>query len=217
MRNYAIITRMHYPKDERRWPFRIGYFRDEVLPRLLRQTFHQFAIAVWCEPWHEAEVRSLSDRIATFQVNARTRYKVANGKRYFVDFAPWSAVTGIPRFDVQVGLDSDDLVREDFMQRVDQEITEHAGLGSLHVSFQPELYDARTRKTGPIGSTYGPRKGSAFFALYQPPFSARPYRFAYEDSHLKLWRFADKSVTVEKGYCWATAHGANESTGISRR
>jgi hypothetical protein len=48
-------------------------------------------------------------------------------------------------------------------------------------------------------------------ALYQP--KKENYRFIYEESHLTIIKKADKKIVLPIGYCYATCHEYNESTG----
>lgn len=209
--DHVVIIRFHYKHDDPRFAWRFAYFQSMVLPRLLEQTDKRFDIAIWCNPWHASLFRGLSKRIQTFNVKTEVTYKSLGGKKYFVDFAPWSAVEGLMKYDIQTGVDSDDLVGPHFIETIHDFVKENGDKRSLHISFQPRIFDARTLTTRPIGTTYTPRKGSAFMSLYQP--KKKKYHFIYEDSHLRLWRLADHSITVPEGHAWATVHGINESTG----
>lgn len=206
----AFIIRFHYPEGDPRFAWRLRYFKDEVLPRILEQTDQDFDIAIRCRPEDDNIFRSLSEKIRTFHVrNESERYKIIHGKRYFLDFVSWKDVEDLPRYDLQMGLDSDDLIRNDYVERIKKEIG--SGGRSTHVCFQPELLDLKTGRILPIHQNYHEKKGSAFFGLYQSP-AVTDYHFAYEKGHLDLWQFAEKSIVVPEGYCWATAHDLNEST-----
>lgn len=212
---YAFIIRMHYPERDPRFPWRIAYFQSMVLPRILAQTEQRFDICIRCHSRDAALLENLHPRIKTFGVaDEEERHITKYRREYFEDFAPWSSVVGLPKYDVQLGLDSDDLIDPEYVATarkvIEQHIESHPGK-SLHLSFQPELFDLAKLKTFPICVRYTPQRGSAFFAIYQPPDTGR-YVFAYECSHLQLWRFFSRSVTILPGRCWATAHHLNEST-----
>lgn len=214
MYSHAAIVRFHYDQEDPRVAWRFSYFRDQVLPRLLAQTAGCFDIAVRCNAWAAPMFEALSPRIRTFTVrNERVLYKGA-GKRYFYDFARWDEVEGLGQYDIQSGIDSDDLLAPDYMELTLEAIAAHVrehGRRSLHISFQPALLDVATGKERPIGQTYGPTMGSAFFSIFQP--RKDQYRFAYEISHLKLYTLFDRSITLPAGHCWASVHQHNESTG----
>lgn len=211
---HAFIIRMHYPQGDPRFAWRLSYFYSMVLPRLLSQTDQNFDIWIRCRVEDAALIQSLHPRLHTFFVENEAENHVGKwGKQYFMDFVPWASVRGLPQYDIQSGLDSDDLIARDYVERVNIEVGQYALAfpnRSLHISFQPGIFDLKKLQTGPIGVGYSPRRGSAFFSLYQP--NKAKYIFAYEDSHLRLWKYVDKSVTLEAGHCWATAHDLNEST-----
>lgn len=211
---HAFIIRMHYPPGDPRFAWRLSYFYSVVLPRLLAQTDQNFDIWIRCRKEDAGLIQSLHPRLHTFSVRDEAENHVGKwGKQYFMDFVPWERVEGLPQYDIQSGLDSDDLITPDYVARIHEEVKRYAfdfPHKSLHISFQPGIFDLKKLKTGPIGVTYTPRRGSAFFSLYQP--NKDKYIFAYQDSHLNLWRYTDKSVTLESGHCYATAHHLNEST-----
>lgn len=209
---HAVIIRMHYPENDKRFDWRLSYFKSMVLPRLLKQTDKDFDIAVRCNPWHEKQIKELSDRIITFSVkNESERIKVYRNKKYFIDFVDWKDVIGLKQYDIQSGLDSDDLISLDYIQRVKAEIKANPNQ-SLHISFQPRLFNVLTLKNCGIGTRYNSNKGSAFLSIYQP--IKDNYKFVYEESHLTIGRHFEKSIILPEGFCWASVHGLNESTGV---
>lgn len=219
---HAVIIRMHYPPGDPRFAWRLAYFYSMVLPRLLAQTDQNFDIWIRCRAEDVAVIQSLHPRLHTFQVKNEAEQSVQKyGRRYFQDFVPWADVVGLPQYDIQTGLDSDDLVRKDFIERISYEVGQwkDSTLGkghALHISFQPQLFDLKTLQQYSMSQRYNPKKGSAFMALYQPNFGPG-YRFIYEDSHLRLWRFAAHSITLPVGYCWASCHDLNESTKVGKQ
>lgn len=215
----AFIIRFHYPEDDPRFAWRLAYFKAMVLPRLLAQTYSDFDIAIRCNPAHDHEFAGLAPRLRVFHVQGEAeQYREQNGARYFLDFVPWASVEDLPQYDLQMGLDSDDLIRSDYVERIMRELKEAnpAGDKKVHISFQPGLFDLKTLRQYEMPQRYGPRCGSAFFALYQP-YDSAVYHFAYEASHRYLYRLAEQSLCItEPGYCWATTHDRNESTRLTR-
>jgi len=218
--SHAVIIRFHYPKDNPKFEWRFSYFRSMVLPRLLSQDNQNFVIAIWCEDWHRKRFEGLSDRIVTFDIKTsakgfirpedRDRSK-EHGGLYFIDFTYWKDVVGLDEYDIQTGIDSDDLIiRNDFIDRIEIECSRAPG--SLHISFQPYVFETRTLRTYDYPIKYSPTKGSPFFSLYQP--DKDNYRFAFEDSHLKMGNFADESILIKEGYCAFSAHDFNESSTV---
>lgn len=213
--NHALILRFHYEKDDPRFAWRLNYFKMSCLPRILAQTSQNFDIWIRCYKWHEAEIKALSPRINTFQVkNEGARYKQHGKRKYFHDFVPWSDVIGLPKYDIQSGLDTDDLIEPDYIKMIEKSVAEHKAKypgKSLHLSFQPKLFTLSSHKITPMRKYAPKRPGSAFFSIYQP--NKFTYLFAYQESHITLGANFDRSITLPDGYCFATAHSINESTG----
>lgn len=211
----AFIIRFHYAEGDPRFDWRFIYFRDQVLPRILAQTIGGFDIAIRCNPAHANLFEMLHPSIRTFQVkDEQARYKTVGGKQYFYDFVPWEDVIGLPEYELQLGLDSDDLIHAQYLEKVLQDLKKVPQDISATICFQPQLYDVKTGNVVDMKQQYSTTHGSAFFALYQPP-GWKPYRFAYEVSHLKMRTIASVSLFVPtKGYCLASCHDFNESTGL---
>jgi len=215
MLTHAIIIRFHYEKNDPRFEWRLAYFKSMVLPRILAQTSQNFVIAIRCNPCHQKIFNKLSNKIITFTVkNEGAKYKQGPSKKFFYDFCPWSDVNGLEKFDIQTGLDSDDLIAEDYLEKIEKEVFRFRLTNpgkSLHITFQPELFNTKTLEKYSIGQVYNPQMGSAFFSIYQP--DKTNYFFAYEESHLTLCRRVNQSIVLPIGSCWASVHEYNESTG----
>lgn len=220
---HAIIIRFHYPADDQRFAWRFAYFQAMVWPRILAQTDQHFDVAIRCNEWHYDFFTSLAqqtgfprERMKMIRItNERIGYKEIHGKKYFEDFVPWSEVEGLNQYEIQSGLDSDDLIAASYIETVkffiDREVQQRNGQQvSVHVHFQPELFNTRTLEISPM-KPYTPTRGSAFFSIYQP--DKKNYLFAYERSHIIMGRGFDRGVLIPKGQAWASAHDLNESTG----
>ena len=208
----AFIIRFHYENDDPRFAWRLAYFRNKVFPRIISQG-DDFEIAIRCNPVHDEIFRSISPRIRVFHAKQeRVEYK--RGK-YFVDFMPFENLDGFPRYDVQIGLDSDDLIEPGYYAELMEILSVPMRRGeSAHVCFQPELIDVKTGEIHRMPQRYNPEKGSAFFAIYQPG-GVGPYHFAYEESHLTIGRhFIHRIVSGRENLCFASCHDLNESTHI---
>lgn len=210
----AFIIRFHYKQTDNDFDWRYSYFRAIVLPRLLDQTNQDFEIAVWCNPWHHKHFLSLSDKIRVFGVRPEVDGYIRpedreRASRFHVDFTYWRDVIGLPPYDLQIGLDSDDLIRETYVSRIFQEIDKHKR-GSLHIGFQPMVFNLKNLSQYDFKAKYGPEHGSPFFALLQP--DKRSFIFAYEHSHLKMPAFFDRTVSIPEGFCWFSIHDRNAST-----
>lgn len=208
---HIIITRMHYEDNNPRFDWRLAHYQACVLPRILKQTKKDFDIGIWCNPNHAERIKKLSNKIITFSVKGQTsRYKVSGGRRYFEDFTPWKDVMNLEKYDVQTGLDSDDLIAPNYIEKIEEIIENNSNGKSLHITFQPMIFDFRDLEVYQIGVNYNTHKGSMFFSIYQP--DKQNYKFAYEYSHLELGKHFNKSIIIPKGFCWLTVHYANESS-----
>jgi len=207
MNKIAVITRFHYPKDDPEYRWRLDYYRDEVLPRLLRQYCQDFDIWIWCEPWQEKELKSLSPRIRTFRATYAKR-----DSHLFIDYTLWENVFGLPKYEIQVGLDSDDLVAPGFIEKI-QELCQ--GDKSLLLSFQPIKFDIATGNRYHMDQ-YTEQRGSPIFAFYQPDIYTKDFKFAYHTSHLRMPVLAQKRIIVPEGYAYMSIHDRNDSTRIKK-
>ncbi len=137
MNRACFITRLLYNiEDSELFRWRLDYYRDAVLPRLLKDD--RADIAVWCYPHHEDIIRSLSPRIQTFQVDFTP---FINKGKYWLSLADWDKVHGLPAYEIQIGLDSDDFVLPRFLDRL---FSVANGEKPLHISFQPYVLELST-------------------------------------------------------------------------
>lgn len=208
--NCGFIIRCHYEEGDPRFAWRLAYFQTMVLPRLQAQTDKNFDICVRCNPVHDELFAKLG--CIPFHVKHEyTAYMLSNGgtKKYFYDFVKWEDVIGLKQYDIQIGLDTDDLIRKDMVVHIKSLCAKSKT--SLHICFQPEWFNLETLKQSRHPIRYTSTNGSMIFALYYPDKSE--YHHCYEMSHRKLWTIASRSVVVPTGWCWMTVHGQNESTG----
>ena len=199
--NTAIITRFHY-EDDAEFEKRFAFYCKRVLPTVLAQTDQNFDIAVWCEPRHANRFAQLSPKMKPFTATYEKR-----GGPFFADFTDWENVSGLKQYEIQVGLDSDDVIAPDYIETIHRLCR---GERSILVTFNPLIYDIRLQRYGMIGG-YGEKRASAFFALYYP--GLRKFYFAYCDSHLRLGAYVDKVIIGPDMKCCALVHGMNDSTG----
>lgn len=211
MNDVAMLIRMcygeDYPEEARRWRFE--YFRTAVLPRILRQRGPEFDLWVWVNPDHADEIKSWSPRINTFTVRTP---RMALESRH-----QWSNVVGVPRYPIQVRLDSDDLIGPHYVKVAVAELNEMHAARSL-VWLQPYKLDLET------GLVYwcAPKRGrgaysavrpSAFLALKQPTTKSG-YTWVYGIGHTRMHILVNQVSSISEGYCWATCHGFNDSTHV---
>jgi len=198
----VILTRLHYPKDSNKFKQRLKIYENSVLPCLSAQEDQDFDIAVWCNPWHEKEIKALSPYIKTFSAT----YAPPPNPTGFNDFTEWANVSGLKEYRIQANLDSDDLIAPEYVKMIHKHCV---GDASVFVGFQPYIADVRTQQVGELGP-YNETFTPAFFALYQPHQDT--YIFAYHTSHTRMWRFGTKTILVPYGHCCALIHDFNEST-----
>jgi hypothetical protein len=204
----AFIIRLHYPENDPRFEWRLKYFKEAVLPRIRAQSDQKFDICVRCNPAHDRIFENLGCK--PFHVkNEYSEYVLSEDgtRKFFYDFVKWEDCIGLERYDIQVGLDSDDLIALDYIKRIKLECA--GSSSSLHIYFQPEEFVLETRKFRSHPERF--MDGSAFFALYFPDKSV--YHHCFETSHRKVSKLADRSVRIPSGYCWITIHDLNESSG----
>jgi len=199
----AFIIRFHYTKDDPKFEWRFQYFKEEVLPRILAQTDQDFDIAIWCEKHHEDIFRSLSQKIKTFQATYAKR-----DSHLFIDYTEWENVSGLGKYNIQIGLDSDDLIETNFVETVTKLCTGHK---SILISFQPVKMDIFTGERYKMDQ-YSQFRGSPIFAFYQPNLD--DYKFAYHTSHLRMPKIAQRIIIIPEGYAMMSIHGKNDSTKI---
>ena len=222
---HAVIIGFHYPdsypRDKLEWRF--SYFRSMVLPRILRQTIQSFVIAVRTTPVFAQRFRELSDRIITFDVKPGFENWIPPGydpeefeinrRRCFVDFVPWEAIEGLKQYDIQTSVDSDDLLlREDFIDRIEKECYATPPNQSLHIHFQPYIYDVPSLSFYNLPVPYDRENGSQFFSLYQPDKDG--FVFVGQDSHRRIGKLMERSVIIDPGYVGFSIHWANASSSL---
>lgn len=220
----AFVIRMHYKKGDPNYQWRFNYFASMVLPKLLSQEltgFDQkldFDICIWANEWQKKDLKALSPKIKIINVVKEKRDYVSpewlvKAKRYHIDFQHFQDVVGMKKYDIQIAIDSDDLlIRNDYIKKIYVEAI--AGGGKhVHLTFQPYVFDATNLKTYRSHITYDESRGSAFYALYQP--NKENYLFVYHTTHQKMPALAEKVVVVRDGYCAYTVHGKNDSSCVA--
>lgn len=203
----AVITRIHYTKDNLKFNTRLEYYKKYTLPSLLSQTDSDFDIIVWCEPHHDELFKSLSDRIKVIHADVEVRYK--SGK-YFVDYVSFSSVIGIDKYTAQLGLDSDDELRPTAIE----EIKKHLNGERKAISLQPVKRDISTGKLYGMKNYCEDDKLAPIFCLYQPD---EPYLFAYEYGHYSGMPLQFKNKVYLYDLAIMNITGENESTTITKR
>lgn len=202
----AIITRFHYPKNHPDFNWRLKYYKDEVLPRILAQTDQDFEIWIWCEPHHDRVFKKLDPRINVFHATYDQRES-----NFFIDFTPFDQTEGLPKFEVQVGLDSDELIEPNYIEKIHSYCV---GPKTRCIMFQGVLYDTITERKYYMKRKYGPKFGSAMFAFYQPNLDN--YYFILQTSGHRAPKFAKEVIVVPEGYVFVSIHNYNDSTKVTK-
>jgi hypothetical protein len=206
MNKIAFITRFHFPKDHPDFNWRFDYYKKEVLPRILNQTIQNFDICIWCEDWHIDLFKALSPKIKTFKATYKKRES-----RYFIDYTPWENVTGLDKYNLQIGLDSDDLIEPNFIENI---LPLCIGDNTIQFSVQPIKLDIKTGNKYRM-RIYNEKEGSPIFAFYQPK-PDDDFKFAYHTSHLRMPLIANKTILIPEGLAYMSIHDLNDSTGIKK-
>jgi hypothetical protein len=203
---HIVISRLHYREDSDLLK-RIEIYKKETLPSLLSQTIQEFDIGVLCHPKHEQIIRDIHPKIIPFFTREYGKYKNKNGKKLYFQWLKWKDIWGIPKYDIQTYVSSDDVVSSVSLKKIEDLVRESDT--SLHIHFQPILrkLNGETKRMR-IG--YNKNFNSGFYSLYQP--DKKNYIYIGQDSHTIMSRHAEKSILVPKGYYWINIHDDNDSS-----
>lgn len=206
----AVVTRMHYPEDSVKFGFRLEYYAQHTLKSLLEQTDQDFDVWIWCEPWHDEIVKNIHPRINIFHGNWRKRDNGDSTNRYFIDYTHWKDIIGLPKYEIQVGLDSDDMLAPQAIEVIKKHCT---GKQRTAISLLPLKLDLATGKRYSMRD-YKAQRCSPIFALYQPGSLKDDFMFAYQSSHMRLAAYCDKKIELPTGLAFMGIGDHNESTKI---
>jgi hypothetical protein len=201
--SHIVITRMLYEDNDPRFEDRLALYKTLCLPRLERQTDKEFNVAVLCNKSH----RNIFAKLGIIPFHLKDNWFGRVGKIGWSAFTPWENVKGLDKYDIQSNLDSDDLVSENYIERIKKVAV---GDNSLHIHFQPRLFNLHTFEEKEQKKKYNEECGSAFYSLYQP--DKKKYIYVGHDSHIRMGQYMDKSILIGEGYCWINIHGSNDST-----
>jgi hypothetical protein len=214
----AFLTRLHYPPGSRA-EWRMAYFEAMTLPRLRP---HGIDVCLWVDDWQRPWCERIGCKPFTvrpeFQGHIKPGYE-AKAKSYHVDFVPWSAVVGLPRYELQIAIDSDELLmprtRPGLLERLRRELNSAPPGETCHVSFQHEMFDVQECRLYRSQYRYSIEKGSPLYALWQPE-GTEPYVFAYDDSHQRIGQQMQhrRFIADDGSNAWvaASVHEYNAST-----
>lgn len=205
----AVITRLHYTKDDPRFLPRLKMFENYALASLKAQTDQDFDICVWAEPWHKEQVEALDPRIKVF--NAEWRKREGEGvHKYFIDYTTFDKVSGLAPYVTVIGLDSDD----ELDPRGIETVRELSNGTRKAISFQPVKRDLTTGVRYKMKSYRHRHKMSPIFALHQPD---EPYLFAYQYGHYSEMPNQFKVIIyIPEGETYLNVHDFNASTKVTK-
>ena len=204
MNKQVVITRMLYAENDPKFQERLAIYRALCLPRLRNQSVKDFDIAVLCNRKHAKIFKRLG--VIPFFLKKEWFGKVGETGKWSA-VAKWEDIEGIKKYDIQTNLDSDDLVSDKYVSAIQKRV---GGKKSLHIHFQPRLFNFHTLEEKEMKTKYGKDRGSAFYSLYQP--NKENYIYIGQGSHINMWKYASRSILLREGYCWVGIHGNNDST-----
>lgn len=202
----AIIIRLCYylpGVDETARAWRFAFFRDHVLPRLFAQD-SPVDVWVWVHERHAAEVEAMDPRVRTFTVDLDHPGSVLFDGTTLRGF-PWRAVRGLPRYEHQVLMGSDDLIGPSFVSVARATLAHYP---RALATVQPLMLDW---PTGRLFEMPAWRRPSPFVVLRQPIADPR-YTWVWSEDHRKLGRLVPKVVYLPAGQAVMTVHGRNDGT-----
>lgn len=205
--NKAVIIRFHYDKNNPDFKWRFNYFKKEVLPRILNQSIQDFDICIWCESHHDELFKSLSSKIKVF----KSLYEKKVDAKTLYDYSPFEKVKGLEKYNLQLGLDSDDMIESNLLEKL-EEICKKENRKTL-ISIQPIKKHLRTGKKYRMKSYERRNRCSPCFAIYQPEIK-EDYEWPYYRSHYRLNFDFNNVIYLDEGYCTMSIHNFNDSTKI---
>ncbi len=189
-------------KEKKDFLKRFELYKKLTLNSLRKQTRQGFDIAVKCNPKHTHIVKEEFPDIITFY---QTKTTTKNKYGYYVDFVGWEHIKGLDKYKIQTSLDSDDFVSENFIKKIED--TVKGKNHSVHIHFQPTIYNIKTGEKKKMKRRYG-EKGSVVYSLYNADV------FIGCDSHLKMGNYAKESILIGEGYAFMGIHNNNDSSRI---
>lgn len=187
----AIIIRMwHNNRDHFEW--RYNYFASCVLPRLQAQTINDFDICILSDPIDHERLVALDSRIKPFTMKTEGFIYKEQGN-FTLDMTK-----GLKKYDLQIRMDSDDLVTPQFVEKCVK--------GGTVTTFQPQLFILDGLEIKNMRNRYHKDRPSMFMS----------YR-GEECIYSKVFfRFGKYDVTFHpEGTCFMTIHDNNRSTTVN--
>jgi len=201
MKSHVIITRFCYD-DEELFKKRYEVYVSEVLPRLKKQKNKEFDIAILCLPKHN----NIIEKLGIIAFNYKKRSFSLSSSILFQD------TIGLKKYDIVSNLDSDDLVTEEYTQKIVEEIEKATKEKdcSVSVTFQPKLFDLRTKEEKLMKTIrYSATKCSMFYSIYKPN-QAHVFLRCYPHGLASVGN--EKNILISEGYCWMGINDYNSAT-----
>lgn len=201
--NHIIITMFAYPPGKR-FLDRLEIYKKWHLSALHKQTLQNFDIGAICHPENDHYLKELG----VIPVHTKDGYNghIHPTRKHWEYYTPWENIDGIKKYEVQTGLDTDNFLEPNYVERLYEELEKLPKDKPAHIHFQPEIWNIITGEKKRMNSRYGVDWGSAMYSIYQP---REPYYFIYHDSHSRMNKLFKTSVLVKEGYCWVGLHDEN--------
>lgn len=207
--SHIIVNKLYY-QNEQDLLTRIKIYKKITLPSLLEQTNQNFDIGVLCNPKHEDIIREIHPRIIPFFSDVPTSFRFIDGVKFYIHFLKWGDIYGIEKYDIQTCVSSDDYVKPEFTQKIEDVIREEDDGKSTHIYFEPRLMKLITGETKDMLMKYREGFTSGFYSIYQP--NKDPYIYVGQECHTKIGNLFEKSIMVKGDYCYIGIHDTNDSS-----
>lgn len=209
---HAIIIRFLFKDNIESFDERLKMFKCNMIESLTKQTVQDFDLYVLCNESHNSTVQELWSKIRVInneRVLNQLTESINDGKCSMYILEHFS-IRGFKDYDILTRVDSDDRVREDFVEHIHSEYYKYKD-DCVVLSFTPIWLELSTNKKYVSGNVkYHNRFTSMFSSVINPS------SFIYCDNHIDLWKQVDRVVTVDEGYCYLCVHNYNLSTKIKK-
>ena len=200
----VVVTNLTYELGDPMFKIRLEWYKDVVLPCLLKQKDKDFDIALKVNPKH-------------MNIKVHDKVKLFTEKDYKgYGFTTWENVKGLKKYDIQCNLDSDDIVNEHYVSLIKEAVRSGNMDKPMHIQFQPLVIDTVHGDAKYMKIIYNPKQGSAFYAIFFPD-KEKEYFFIKEYSHWIMPRLFKRHIIYANGVCWIVINGLNIRTKSIKR
>lgn len=191
----AVITRLHFEPGDPAWEQRLALFRVLTLPCIANQTIRNFTYYVICHPGCKDQIAALNPKITPL---------------------PWPIFPSafgqdinynelIPPHNLQVSIDSDDLVSPGYLRRLLQEVK--LCKSQQVITFIPVKFSLLHTAFYEMTEAYGGEKASPFYSLYNPIIEN--FYSIYNFNHFNVPKELAPVRLIQPGYCSLVVHEHN--------